>query len=214
MVISPGSTIADSITRSGNRLYICSRGNLTLGSTARLSGLISVISSDSIVIESGASITGCVLVAMRGLRAGGADLSSVQLISPQIALGPGCLATYPSIALSVPLDPRSPASQRLLIAKGVSFEGFLAIVSARGDDVLEIEAGSRLTGAVYSSARLTLDGDLYGSALAHDLYFYEAPTSYLGWKRRGTIDRQKLPEGFLIAPIFGGKHEISVNEWK
>jgi hypothetical protein len=150
---------------------------------------------------------------MKGIRVGGALLTSVQLISPRIVLETGCQASYPSLALSIPLESVSAASQMLHVASGASFEGFTAMASAKGDDVLALDSGSRVTGAVFSNARLTLDGGLVGSALAYDLYFYEAPTSYFGWKRSGTIDRPKLPGGFLIAPIYMGKQELSILEW-
>jgi hypothetical protein len=213
IVLQAGSVLEDSITRQNVPLYLTSRGNITIGQSARLLGLISVISSDSIIVKSGASISGCVLVAMKGIRVGGAVMTSIHLISPHIALNSGSVGRYPSLALSIPLDPTAPVNQKLLLAQGTSFEGFIGMVSPRGDDVLELASGSRLKGAVFSSGRLTLDGDLIGSAVTSDLYFYEAPTSYFGWKRAGTVDRVRLPMGLLIAPIFSGKHVLSVFEW-
>ena len=65
----------------------------------------------------------------------------------------------------------------------------------------------------FSSSRLTMDGDMVGSAVATDLFFYEPPTSYFGWMRSGSINRVGLPKGLLIAPTFEGKHPLSVLEW-
>lgn len=68
-------------------------------------------------------------------------------------------------------------------------------------------------GRSFSSSRLTMDGDMVGSAVATDLFFYEPPTSYFGWMRSGSINRVGLPKGLLIAPTFEGKHPLSVLEW-
>ena len=213
IVIPPGSVITDSIARPYERLYILCRGNVIVSPRARLVGLITIVSTDSILIESGANNSGCVLVAEKGIRARGSFLSSVQFISPKIVLESGCQVKYPSIVLSIPLDPGAPSTQSLVISKNVNIEGFVGMFSPRGDDVLDLELGSHVLGAVFSSARLSLDGDLIGSASTSDLFFYEAPRSYFGWKRAGKIDRPKLPEAFLTAPIFAGNLEISVLEW-
>ena len=205
--------LKDSIARSNAPLYICCHGRVVVAPGARLSGLICVISSDSILVENGALISGCVLVAMKGIRVGGAFLSSIQLISPRVVLNCGCQGTYPCIVISIPMDPLEALSQRVHIASGANIAGFIAMASPRGDDVLEIAAGAHVRGGVFSSSRLTLDGDLVGSAVSSDLYFYEAPTSYFGWKRSGTVDRLKLPNGLLTAPIFKGKSDFSVFEW-
>jgi hypothetical protein len=120
---------------------------------------------------------------------------------------------YPGILLSLPTDSVAAGSQQITIKAGVLAEGFLAMLSPSGDDALILEAGSSLTGSVFTQNRLTLDGTLRGSAVAEDLFFYEAPSTYLGWMRSGTVERALLPRGFLTPPIFDGVRDFRILEW-
>jgi hypothetical protein len=71
-----------------------------------------------------------------------------------------------------------------------------------------------VTGVVYSTTRIESDGDIMGSVLTNDFYFYEEPTTYLGWLKRGSIDRVNLP-AWYSAPIGVGEGEVpmTVVQW-
>ena len=208
-----GCLLSDSLSRPIVPLYLLARGRISIGPTARLSGLITIAGPDSIVIENGARVEGCVIVALRGVVVQGAQLSSVQILSSCIDFAGGSTASYPTIALSIPLDTAANLDQSLTVQSGANLEGFVGLISQRGDDVLTLQKGSSIAGSVFSTARLTLDGSVVGSAFAYDLYFYDAPAIYLGWMRMGGIDRDALPGGFLIPPIFSGGKEYDVLTW-
>jgi len=211
--VPPGTTIADTIERRTELLEICCGGTLRIGSTARLKGSITLVARDSIIVVGGAGVSGGLLVALKGLRIEAASLQGTQLLSPRIFLQTGSYAKYPSMAISIPIDPALPAGQNVTVSPNAVFEGFLGMISPKGDDVIDLQAGSRVKGSVFSNTRLTLDGDLLGSAVAADLYFYAAPTTYLGWKRDGLIDRNQVPRGFLIPPLCPEYDHLAVLEW-
>lgn len=213
VMMPSGVRMNDSLSRGEHRLYLCASGKVVVGSGSKLSGLITIASRDSVVIENGATAEGVVFVSLRGIRVEAASLRSVQLIAPKVTLGRGAYASYPSIVLSLPLEPSLPAAQELTLRSGSTAEGFVGMISPKGDDVALFETGSTISGAAYSNVRMTLDGDVRGSALTYDLFFYSAPTMYLGWKRSGTIKRAEIPDNLLIPPLFAGKRTFSVMEW-
>jgi hypothetical protein len=211
--VEPNAPIADSLVSQDQPLYFMRSAGVRVASTACLSGLITIFSSDTVLIEKGARMHGCVIVGLKGITVRSNGLSSVQLLSSRIRLQSGTRCMYPSLALSLPFDTSKGGRQELIIESGASLDGFAGMVSPRGDDVLEIQEGAHVTGAAYSSARMTLDGSVTGSALGYDFYFYEPPSIYLGWIRKGTVDRSALPEGFLVPPLFSQTRRLGVLDW-
>ena len=178
-----------------------------------MEGPLSVICEDSIFVGPEASLHHVVLYSRKAICVEGARLSSTQLLAPRISIDSATVATYPSAFVS--LAPGGAALQRQSIdlKRGSQLEGFVYLDSPLGDDLVTVEALARVTGAIYSTARLTLDGTVEGSVVVGDLYFYEAPTMHLGWLRSGKIDRTALPEGFLVPSVFAGTPSFGILEW-
>ena len=213
LLLPRGGVLNDSVFSPTQRLFIASNGPVCIGPRAKLRGLITVLSGDSIKTLPGADLQGTVLVSKKSIHIFGSHLASVECLAGRIWLDSGTVMKYPGILLSLPTDSVAAGSQQITIKAGVLAEGFVAMLSPSGDDALILEAGSSLTGSVFTQNRLTLDGTLRGSAVAEDLFFYEAPSTYLGWMRSGTVERALLPRGFLTPPIFDGVRDFRILEW-
>jgi cytoskeletal protein CcmA (bactofilin family) len=172
------------------------RGGVRIERGARIENVV-VMSGDSIVVENG--------VTMRG-----------QLIAPLIRVDENCTFTYPSVLCSSPLS--GAKGQHMELAAGVRCEGMVILFSGTGTaspgqpgtgNLLVLHQGATVLGAIYSEGPVTLDGTVIGSVMASDFFFYQAPTSYLGWLRSAHIDRSGLPDGFAVPQALGaGKGEV------
>jgi hypothetical protein len=108
-------------------------------------------------------------------------------------------------------------SQGIVIKEQARVEGFVGMIMKGNiihpEPVVVVSSGATVTGAIYSDGKITLDGTVLGSVLTHDFYFYEAPTTYLGWLRGGIIDRVNLPKGFLAPIGFCSTFHLDVLDW-
>lgn len=213
ITVPAGFILKDSISSLHRRMYIRCPGILVVASTARINGLVTILSTDSIAIQPGAALSGTVLVALHAISTRG-NLASTQLLAPWIAIDTLSRGTYPTTAFSLPLDTASYKQQSLSIQKGANVQGFFGLWSPRGDDLLATDPPSSVEGTLYSNAHMTQDGTLKGSALTYDLFFYEAPSSYIGWLREGSINRRRLADGLLVPPLFKGTLHLGVLEWR
>jgi hypothetical protein len=204
----------DSLLCRTRPLVIVASGSvLCFHGGAKMVGPLTIVSEDSVFIGCSVTLDHLVLYSQRAIKVEAAHLASSQLLGPRISFDSTTSATYPSALISITPAGSSLTRQSICLKAGSSVEGFIYLDSPFRDDVVTVESGAHVTGAVYSSSRVTLDGTVEGSVLAGDLFFYEAPTTYLGWIRSGTIDRAALPDGFLIPPLFLGKHSSGILEW-
>ncbi len=190
-----------------------SQGSFSIARGTHVEGLLSVVCEDSIYVPRDVSLNHVVLYSRKAICVEGARLSSSQLIAPRISIDSSTEASYPSALVSLAPSGLAPLRQSICLEAGSSLEGFIYLDSPFGDDLVTVEPLARVVGAIYSTARVTLDGTVQGSVLAGDLYFYEAPTVYLGWLRSGKIDRTVLREGFLVPSVFSGVSSSGILEW-
>ena len=217
ILLNGSITLTGKISRKDAPLYIVARGMVILASGIQLNGLISVFSSSTIEIEKGAIIDQAICYSRKSIRLQeGADISC-QCFAPSITLETRSIARYPSILLSLTETDHDSAKQEIILKGGAKAEGSVAILSAgnifQPEPLLSLNEGSRVTGAVYSDRKMTLDGVVEGTVLTKDFYFYEAPTMYLGWLRSGVIDRTALPSGFLCPSGGSSNSELAVLDW-
>lgn len=66
--------------------------------------------------------------------------------------------------------------------------------------IVSIEEGALLRGALYSANRARIEGRVYGTVVAQEHYFYRSPTRYVNWMVGGQIYRGRRPSGY-VAPI-------------
>jgi cytoskeletal protein CcmA (bactofilin family) len=152
-----------------------------------------IYSQKGIVVENSAEIT-------------------AQLFADSIVVKSKSTLRYPSVVATL----SGPGNKTVQIETGAHIEG--TVLSFSGNDqrtpgLVTIHPGAEVTGLVYAEDRLTLDGSVRGIVIAKDFYFYEAPTTYLGWIRSGTIDRSRLPNSFLLPLGVSSSPQYEVLDW-
>lgn len=194
-------------------LRIVVNGSVTIERVARLLGLIAVFASDHINVLPGANLEHGLLIAGDSISVAGT--LSAQVAAPTISLASGAVLSYPSIVMCMPVKVDS-TSLSLHIASNAMVEGFVGMlaspVARAQENTAVLEQGATITGAVYCTGALTLDGTVFGSVLTKEFFFYDAPTTYFGWIRAGRIDRSALPDGFLLPLGFEGTQR-DVLDW-
>lgn len=207
-------SLGDTIMRRGPPLYIVVLGSVSFCPHAFLSGPISICSSDSIIIPPNVSVINCILTSEKSITLNSSI--TAQLFSPVIHFSSNALASYPSIAASVSFSDTS-TPQNIQLDEGARIEGVVmmhrANVTSMDKAVITLAAGATVVGGICTDAYLTLDGTVDGYARTFDLYFYDSPTTYLGWMRQGVIDRTQLPHGFLKPVGISRNDTLEVLTW-
>jgi hypothetical protein len=208
-------SLMDTIMRRGPPLYVVAQGAVSFCPDAFLSGPISICSKDSIVVPPSVFITNCILTSERSILF--QSNASIQLFSPRIHFSSNAVARYPSIAASVSFTDISGAAQSIQLDDGSRVEG--AVIMHRANEVsmdnavITLSPGATVVGGIYTDAYLTMDGTVDGYVRTFDLYFYDSPTTYLGWLRQGVIDRALLPYGLLKPLGMSGADTMRVLSW-
>lgn len=215
LLLSGDAILSGSKDHRGPPLYIASTGSVSFADSVRLRGLIAICSAKLIAVLQGSRFENTVLYSQDSIAVMSSLSSSGQLISPAVTLQDGTHLQYPSFVFSIPS--KTKIRQQMVIAAHSRVEGTVALLTESfgnpEDHLLTLSDGSQITGAVYSQARLTLDGSVHGSVLTRDLYFYEAPTNYLGWLRKGSIEREKRPRSFMTPLGLSGIPLLGVIQW-
>jgi hypothetical protein len=198
------------IIRRERPLVVYIQGSLAIGSGAHVEGVVTFyvargariergVTIDNAVVMCGDSITVELGVSMRG-----------QLIAPRIRVDENCVFSYPSILCSYNFS--AIKGQRIELASGDRLEGMVILFRGAGmgqagshtpQDLVVLSHDATIVGALYAEGTATLDGTVIGSVIVEDLFFYQAPTSYFGWLRSARINRQMLPEGFVVPQALG-----------
>jgi hypothetical protein len=213
--IQPGRTEGFIAHAQEEPQYFVCNGSLTLSPNTQIKGFVAVLASGSITVEQGAIIEGGVLYSSESIRLMPATTVSAQLIAPLVTLEEGSHARYPSLVCSFSKQLGNLKPSAITLKANASVEGALILSGGSHSDggLIEIKSGASVLGAVYSLSRTTLDGSLTGIVLTREFYFYEAPTSYIGWLRTATIDRPSLPKGYVLPPVFAGNRRHEVLQW-
>jgi len=204
------------ISRRGSPLYLVSAGSVLIKPDTRLEGLIAVCANDELRTAQESRSDNVILYSRRGIILKSNDTLCGQFISPSVHVESGTYLQYPSLIFSI--EPKNAKeSQNVVLKSGSVVEGTVALLSTlskeNNDDIVTLENDAVVTGAIYSEGRVSLDGMVHGCVLTRDFYFYEAPTHYMGWIRKGIIDRPSLPKGFMSNPGLSGEEELGILSW-
>jgi hypothetical protein len=207
----------DSIRRTDKPLYIAANGRVVLRSGCTLHGLIVVMSSSSMKIEKNADVDQGILFSRTSIELlEGADISA-QLMAPTLRMDSSSRARYPSIAFSERFQESDTAQRQIILQDGAYFEGTVMLIDSTvvepSKSLIVIQPAATVTGSIYSTTRIVLDGAVVGTVIATDFYFYDSPTAYLGWLRSGRIDRRKLSPAFLVPPVFSDELHLDILDW-
>ena len=215
---SQNTILKDTISRRGKPLHILVNGTATLSKSIRLSGLVVVIASHMITVEQGAEIDETILFSQDSVELESGAQVTCQIIAPSIRFDANSVAGYPSILYSCCCGLSDTTRQRITIGPHAKVEGTVALFSPRSipqtsDNLILISLGATVTGAVYSTGGVTLDGSVIGIVMTRDFYFYDPPTTYLGWLRSADIERNLLSPEFLLLPEFGNQRIYAILDW-
>lgn len=205
------------IVRSWPPLLVLIQGSATVRKGARLQGLVLLAARDSVTLKQGAYVSDVILLGGRSLRVEAGASATCQCIAPVVTVDSGAVLSYPSAVVAFDLGSAHSPTLHALISGGALIEGFAGLLScSRGvnpESLLELSSGARVVGVLYSSSRLTLDGEVIGSVACGDLYLYQAPTTYFGWMRSGSVDRVRLPKGMLLPYVVADRSEMDLLKW-
>lgn len=209
VIVFGSAVIHTEITRREFPLNVIVHGSLVLQQGAIVQGLISLLSTTNVSIPPGVEIQDAILCSLTAINLEpGADVIG-QLIAPKIIMQGTSRAEYPSVLVSIHVDDTSRVQQQVVLENGSLVEGTVMMLEATynesSTDLINVAQGARVTGLIYSEGKVTFDGSMTGCLIAKDFYFYQAPTTYLGWLRAGTIDRSQLPKSFLMPAGFSSE---------
>jgi hypothetical protein len=214
--IAGNASIQVSLVRRTMPLYIVVHGKVLVGARASLQGLVAVVASDVLTIASGISAENAIFFSEDSIIVQPNATLGGQLIAPRVIIGSSVTLRYPSLVLS-PWTENPATKHAIVLAANSTVEGFVALVpsgpSQLGENLINIKPGAKVIGGVHSENTMTLDGSVQGTVSTRDFFFYEAPTSYMGWIRDGKIDRSALPKGFLLPPGLTADVNLDVLDW-
>lgn len=210
-------TLGDTIMRRGPPLFILVKGYLYFRPAACVLGPVALVATDSIVIPPQIKLFNSLVISPRSISLLQGASVTAQIFSPVIRCASNTTLSYPSVIVSVNLSDSVGTPQSIDLKSGASISGAVVMHLGRGvsfeSALTELEPGSVVTGGVVTDGYLTLDGTVNGFVRAFDLYFYESPTTYLGWMRGGLIDRKSLPYGFLAPLWISDQDKEAILSW-
>ncbi|MEL7361471.1 MAG: hypothetical protein AAFN13_05320 [Bacteroidota bacterium] len=204
-------------------IFLLVNGDLTLSGPLRFAlGSTLAVTGD---LTFGPEVAGQeFLVYARTIAASGANLSGQLLARDGVRLDGSTRLAYPSVVYVEGKDgaqanagrthtgsldtevgeegARSDAPQDLVVASA-SVDGTLlypalgGVAAGQGASV-QLEEEARIRGAVYANTRTETSARLDGTLLTRQLFFYEAPATYINWLRAGTLNRPARPESFVL----------------
>ncbi|HTK83002.1 MAG TPA: hypothetical protein VL633_11965, partial [Bacteroidota bacterium] len=209
--------VVGKLNRHTSPLYIAAGRNVTVSNNAEINGLVAMLGTNKLTVEKGASIDHAILFSDSSIDVKEGAAVSAQLIAPSITMNSGAIARYPSVLLSMHVALTDTTKQQITFSGNARAEGIVALVAVSdltpAGNLITLGPQATVVGTIYTNTRVQLDGTVAGTVLTKDFYFYEAPTTYLGWLRSGAIDRTKLPSGFLVPPGFDHNLKLDVLEW-
>jgi cytoskeletal protein CcmA (bactofilin family) len=188
-------------------------GSIRFASNVQIKGLVQIISTEPISIPANIVIDQVIFYNRTGIELQPSANAIAQCISPVITMRNSSRLSYPSLILST--SSQKAKVSRILLEVGTRVEGTLvALYPVRQNDPsVVVHSGATVVGVLYSEGTVTFDGVMHGSLMVSDFYFYESPTTYLGWLRTGRIDRALLPSSFLLPSFFTENPQSGVLDW-
>lgn len=211
-------TIISKVARREIPLTIVVNGSVDITGTASIAGLVRIVAGGPVIVRNGATITHGILFSDDSFSVESGANISAQIIAPSIIIDSGAVLHYPSVLASCAHDSMSGQTQKIILRRHARVEGIICFLTRNAETMqsmprVTMEENAEIIGALYSEGKVTMDGAVFGSVLAKDFCFYISPTFYVGWLRKGAIDRSKLPQGYAIPMGFSGRLELKVLDW-
>jgi len=216
-MLSGSLLLTGQIERRNWPLFVAVDGDVTIDPSSRIAGPVAILATGAITFNMKDEADGLMLYSRKSIWIRSGVRASGQFIAPGIRVDSGAALHYPALLAVLPHHASGGDSCNLHISSYSSVEGFAGVLSdsveTQGESCFIMGPSATLTGAAYSNAFMTMDGDVTGSVLANDFTFVHPPTLYRGWIRGGVINRRTRPEGFLVPPVFQGTLAMDVLTW-
>ena len=199
--------------RTENPLTIAATGSVAFSDSARIRGLIKILAGKQITIAPNVEFDFPVVYSQSSIALL-SDQVRAQLFAPSITFSSNAAARYPSVAVSAQLQSPHPPKNRIIMENGSRLEGTMLFLAPAADTgVVIVKEGAKLIGSLYSTAYITLDGSIDGTVITKEFYFYQSPTTYLGWLKSARINRTALPKSYLVPPGFSDSPKLDILDW-
>jgi hypothetical protein len=212
-----GNAIIDSgLIRREDPLYIVIDGELTFGTDVHIDGIVCIASSQSMRIHPGTHIDESILYSRKEIIVEPNTVITAQIIAPSIQIESGAKMIYPSSLISYVKKSNTGQQMGVTIKNGGQVEGTIIVGvedKTNGSVFLNLESGAKISGFIISENPITLDGSVDGCVLTKDFYFYQSPTTYLGWLRSARIDREALPKSALMTVGIDSLSKLQILDW-
>ena len=144
--------------------------------------------------------------------------TGIQLLSRgPIILGENTYLEYPSFVFTT--GEFATDSSRIAIVDRSTVDGFVMFnafsppASEKAAHIL-LDSVSLVRGAVYNTASTELRGQVWGSLLTRNTYFYEEPAHYTNWLLDAEVDASERPESFHLPVGFDTRHGFEPVTWQ
>ncbi len=212
-----GNAIIDSaLIRREVPLNIIIDGEVMFGADVHIDGLVCIVSSKSVRIKNIAHINGSILYSRKEITVEPDVILTAQIIAPSIQIEEGAKMSYPSTLISYVKKDNNEPQKGIQMKNGAQVEGTVVVYAennTQNNVFLSIESAAKISGFIISNTPITLDGSVDGCVQTKDFYFYQSPTTYLGWLRSARIDREALPKSALMTIGIDSLSQLQVLDW-
>ena len=151
---------------------------------------------------------------------GDSYFNNVQMFSRDSIYINNCQFDYPSvICLSIDDTKEEKRDNAVVIEKSVVNGSIIMMTKSSGlssnRTKITIDKSSKIQGLIYSENNLELLGEVTGTVITYNFWYYKEPTEYLNWLINTKVNRQELDGWFLLPTVFEnlGRLQILREEW-
>lgn len=125
---------------------------------------------------------------------------------------------YPSVVYIKGATENGIRKGRLEVIGSSIVEGTMMIpapgeVISQDESRLVVGEGATVRGSIYNTGQTELHGEIFGSVLTLQFYFYHSPTSYINWLKDASIDINRRPENFVVPLGFSDQRKFEILTW-
>ncbi|MHC1705775.1 MAG: hypothetical protein AB9846_17875 [Tenuifilaceae bacterium] len=199
---------------SDSLLILTSTNNFWRVENISITGKVQIYASNEIYIAQSAKLQNVIVTGRKVIVKSGFEGCIQIFAADTIILEENVRLLYPS-SISV-IDSKS--NQKLLVlSKNSEVQGAVWVWNPSSDNkfppIIKTEHGSIVKGQVYSSGKIQLKGNIWGTLFV-DQFFLNTPNAYYeNYVFNSVIDGEKLPNSFACLPFVFDYNEMQFIDW-